>query len=59
MQIFEKTYDGESLHDLGRDISECLDENFNEASSKIPTDEYGFHQGEFTVTITCTPDKPE
>ena len=57
MIVFEKTYDGESIVDLSRDINECLDEEFNLTISVIPQDEYGIHQGKFTVTVKWTPEE--
>jgi hypothetical protein len=50
--IFDKDYDYESLYDLSRDIEECLDENDNKKMKKLPTDEHGYIEGTFTVTIT-------
>lgn len=55
--LFEKDYDGESLYDLGRDISEATDENYNSALNDIPQDEYGFQKGKFTVTIKWSPEE--
>jgi len=49
--IFKKTYDGESLYDLGRDVSEAFDEKYNPNMNGISQDEHGFMEGEFTVTI--------
>ena len=51
MIIFEKRYDGESLYDLPRDISEAIDSDFNEIVKEIPVDNYGFQTGKFKVTI--------
>ena len=50
--IFCKDYDGESISDLGKDIAECLDGEYNEEIDDIPCDEYGFQKGRFTVSIT-------
>ena len=55
MVLFEKNYDGESIVDLERDVSEALQEDFNEKLVNIPKDEYGFQQGNFKVTIEWTP----
>lgn len=49
--IFSKTYDGESLYDLGRDIHEAFEDDFNPAIKVAPKDEYGFHKGTFTVKV--------
>lgn len=54
MILFEKEYDGESIVDLDRDISEFLDPNFNPIVDDVPKDEYGFHKGSFQVTIEYT-----
>lgn len=51
MILFKKTYDGESLYDLGRDIAEALESQYNPLVDAIPTDEYGIQEGEFVVTI--------
>ena len=40
--VHHKAYDGESIVDLYRDISEMLDERMNPVAGKIPTDEHGF-----------------
>lgn len=55
--IFTKVYDGESICDLSRDIHEAFDGRFNEAVKQVPSDEHGFHQGTFTVTMTWTPEE--
>jgi len=51
MNIFEKNYDGESLYDLGRDIHEAFEGDFNEVINQVPKDEHGFMQGTFKVTV--------
>jgi len=51
MIIFEKEYDGESLCDLNRDVSEAFDADFNPIVSKIPTDKYGIQLGKFKVVM--------
>lgn len=51
MIIFNKEYDGESIVDLDRDISEVLDSRFNPVVDIIPKDEHGFHKGSFVVTV--------
>ena len=50
--LFEKEYDDESLYDLGRDMAEALDPEYNELVTGLPQDEHGFRKGIFTVTIT-------
>ena len=51
MIIFNKEYDGESMHDYYRDVSEAFDSRFNPAIKDIPQDEHGFHKGTFVVTV--------
>lgn len=55
--LFEKDYNGESLYDLGRDVSEVFDASFNSLIEKIPTDEHGFQAGTFTVSIVWENDE--
>lgn len=55
MIIFEKTYDGESLYDLSRDIAEAFEEDSNPLVKEVPLDEHGFHKGNFKVTVEWTP----
>ena len=57
MKIFEKEYDGESLYDLQRDISEAMMVDYNPSISKIPQDEHGFQLGTFKVTIEWSNDE--
>jgi hypothetical protein len=54
--LFQKDYDGESLYDLSRDISESIDETYNPRLVVIPKDEHGFQQGTFRVTIEWIPE---
>ena len=54
--IFQQTYSGESLSDIDRDVSEAVNAQYNEAMADIPTDEHGFQQGTFTVTIEWKPE---
>lgn len=49
--VFLKSYDGESLYDLSRDIDEAIDEVYNPIMKTIPVDEHGFQKGSFTVNI--------
>jgi hypothetical protein len=56
INLFEKDYDGESLYDLGRDISECIMEDYNPAVKQIPQDEHGFQLGTFRVVVQWIPD---
>lgn len=57
MILHQKDYDGESLHDLGRDVEECFNVDFNPPAMEIPTDEYGFHKGTFRITIEWIPEE--
>ena len=54
--IFQKDYDGESLYDLSRDISEAFDERFNPTVATIPKDEHCFQKGTFTVKVEWKPE---
>jgi hypothetical protein len=50
--IYSREYHGfESLSDIGRDVEEAFDANFNPLMDDIP----GEFQGTMTVTITFTP----
>lgn len=55
MKIFEKTYDGESIVDINRDVSEALQDDFNPLMENIPSDDHGFAFGNFKVTIEWSP----
>lgn len=57
MELFKKTYDGESIVDVGRDVFEAFDKDFNPPAAAIPQDDHGFQQGEFVVTIEWVPNK--
>lgn len=52
--IFNKQYDGESLYDLARDISEAMVEEYNPIIGEIPVDQHGFQAGSFEVSIIWT-----
>jgi hypothetical protein len=51
MIVFKKEYDDESIYDVGRDVAEAFDEDFNPVMCDIPKDEYSFSKGIFTITI--------
>jgi len=51
LNLFEKDYDGESIVDLMRDISEAFDSIYNPPYATIPTDKWGIQQGTFRVTV--------
>ena len=55
MMILDKTYDGESIVDLGRDVHEMFDQEFDPRIATIPTDEYNIMQGSFKVTVEWIP----
>lgn len=57
LKIFEKEYDGESLYDLDRDISETINSEYNPIVKNIPQDEYGIQTGTFKVTVVWSPDE--
>jgi hypothetical protein len=54
--ILDKQYDGESIVDLNRDVSEMLDEKFDPRIKTIPRDKYGFMQGTFKLTVEWVPE---
>lgn len=53
--LLDKTYDGESIYDLTRDVDEAIDESMTPELKNIPKDEYGFQQGKFVVSIVWQP----
>lgn len=57
MIIFEKDYSSEELSDLGRDIYECFDSQFNPVVLDIPKDEYGFDEGSYVVRVEWVSEK--
>ena len=52
MIIFQQEYDGESIYDLDRDVSEALQGDYNPIIDGLPVDENGIQLGTFKVTIT-------
>ncbi len=54
--IFDKEYDGESLYDLGRDIIECFEPDFNSKAKIIPQGDE-FLEQEFRVVVYYKPKK--
>lgn len=48
--LLSKTYDGESIVDVGRDVHEAIDD------AEVPVDEDGFPLGKYRVTITWEPE---
>jgi len=57
MITFEKDYDGESIYDVYRDVSEAFDSRYNPILETIPTDEHYIQTGTFKVLITWSPDE--
>lgn len=51
VSVLRKTYDGESLYDLERDVSEALRSTYNKVWDSIPSDEHGIPLGDFHVSI--------
>lgn len=51
LEVWKKDYDGESLYDLDRDISEAFQTAYNAKMAQVPVDEHGLHKGTFTVTV--------
>jgi hypothetical protein len=56
MIILNKTYDGESIVDLDRDISEMFNEEFDPRIATIPKDEYNLMRGSFKVIVEWIPE---
>lgn len=56
MELFSKEYDGESLYDVYRDVSEAFEVIYNPIINSIPQDEYGIQEGTFKVVITWEPE---
>lgn len=55
-EVFTKEYDGDSICDLNRDLSEALDPRFNPEAQQIQTDEYNMITGSILVTMQYNPD---
>ncbi|MGV8863263.1 MAG: hypothetical protein ACOH2T_19115 [Pseudomonas sp.] len=53
--IFVKEYNGESLYNLARDVSETMMGEYNPAVENLPIDKYGYIEGTITVQIIWTP----
>lgn len=52
MELLNRTYDGEEMCDIDRDVNECFDHHFNPDVLKIPTIDGGFPAGRFRVVVT-------
>ena len=55
IELFAKSYDGESMYDFDRDTSEAIMSEYNPLIGQIPVDEHGFQEGEFEVSIIWRP----
>jgi hypothetical protein len=55
MELLNKEYDGESLSDINRDVTECFDTRFSPDVIEIPVDEHNLPKGIFKVVITWVP----
>jgi hypothetical protein len=56
MLVLKKKYNGESIVDMYRDVSECIEEDFNPLIEIIPKDQYNIQLGTFTVSVEWSPD---
>jgi hypothetical protein len=54
--LLQKTYDGESIVDVSRDVDEAFDADFTPQVKDIPQDEHGFQKGTFKVTVEWIPE---
>jgi len=54
--LLNKTYSGEELSDVDRDVSEAFDGDLTPDANDIPVDEHGFATGVFSVRITWSPE---
>lgn len=54
--LLDKSYDGESIVDVQRDVLESFDARFVPAAAIIPVDEHGFQKGTFKVRIEWSPE---
>ncbi len=50
-EIFTQEYTDEELYDVERDVSEALQEDYNQIVGNIPKDKNGFRTGTFVVSI--------
>lgn len=49
--LLTRKYDGESIIDAFRDLQEAIEDH------DAPTDEHGFPDGEYKLTLTFTPNE--
>lgn len=56
-ELFRKEYDGESIVDVDRDVTEAFDPRFNDLVKQIPQDQHGFQEGTFIVTVEWKSDE--
>lgn len=60
LTLLNKTYDGDSIVDVERDVWEAFDPSFTPQAARIPTGAGGIHQGAFKVTVVWyDTDEPE
>lgn len=59
INLMRKWYDGESIVDMDRDVSEATNGDYNLKAQMIPEmkDSPGFWAGQFVVDITWVPDE--
>ena len=55
LTLLDKSYDGESIVDVSRDVHEAFIADFTPAVSQIPTDEHHIQKGSFHVLINWRP----
>jgi hypothetical protein len=53
--LMDRTYDGESLYDAGRDFAEAFEPEQNPIVAAIPQDQHGLQLGTFRIQITWEP----
>ena len=53
---FDKSYCGDEISDVYRDVSEAFEEPFNPVLLDIPKDEHGFQTGKFRIMIEWSPE---
>lgn len=56
-EVFRKTYDGEAIADIGRDIYEAFDERFNPSIDLVEFDCHGIIKGGFTLILQYSPNE--
>ena len=51
VELFNKTYDGDSICDLSRDIHEIFNPEITPAIKSVKSDKNGIHKGSFSVVV--------